>query len=189
MKAKQGQQPHLIGHYATIYLPELDARLFVEQDKVFMYSMLPTMANASVPLLKQALVAMKQHYSTREFGARLVRFQLMAKRSITLSDPEKEEIMEELKAHYNYDWFIDENPDVQERMKHSEKEGEKKGEVKGLQGMVLEALKESYPEVLPLAREQVEKIQNATRLRKLTIQILKAPNQTAVLKLLHLPAA
>ena len=57
-------------------------------------------------------------------------------RSITLSESEKEEIMEELKAHYNYDWFIDENPDVQERItrgkKESRKEGLKEGEVKGL---------------------------------------------------------
>src|SRR5579859_727878 len=189
MKAKQGQQPHLIGHYATIYLPELDARVFVEQDKVFMYSMLPTMANAGVPLLKQALAAMKKHYRTREFGARLVRFQLMAKRSIILSEPEKEEIMEELKAHYNYDWFIDENPDVQERITRGKKEARKEGVVEEAQAMVLEALKESYPEVLSLAREQVTKIGDAARLRRLTIQILKAPDEATVLKLLHLPAA
>src|SRR5579859_4004341 len=150
-----------------------------------MYSMLPTMANASVPLLKQALAAMKKHYSTREFGARLVRFHLMAKRSITLSEPEKEEIMEELKAHYNYDWFIDENPDVQERITR----GKKEGVVEEAQAMVLEALKESYPEVLSLAREQVTKIGDAARLRRLTIQILKAPDEATVLKLLHLPAA
>lgn len=109
----------------------------------------------------------------------------------------KRDQSQELDAHYKYDWFLDENPDVQERMERSKKEGlkegekkgEKKGKVEEAQAMVLEALGESYPTILPQARELVAKIQDAARLRKLTIQILRAPDEAAVLKLLHLPAA
>jgi hypothetical protein len=54
-----------------------------------------------------------------------------------LSEQDKQLVEEEIRMHMAYDWFIDDNPDVQERIT--------KAELRALQQMVLDAIKKPLP--------------------------------------------
>src|SRR5579864_3153587 len=54
----KGSKEVLRFHYQTLYLPNLDARLFVEQGAVPLYGLLPAMSQGSAELLLQAIEEM-----------------------------------------------------------------------------------------------------------------------------------
>ncbi|HLZ60798.1 MAG TPA: hypothetical protein VKR06_27945 [Ktedonosporobacter sp.] len=182
----------------------LDGSKYVQEQAICMYTLLPTMGNVDAALLLQSIDEMVQYYQKNE--AKLARcllwFQTFLERTDTVTQQDKREVEERLN---NFEQLLEESQWVQKHRaiwkKQDLAEGEKigiakgekigidKGRVKEAQQIVLEALQESYPVLLPLARPQVLQIQDLTHLRRLAIQIMKAADEPTVLNLLHIPSA
>ena len=50
-----------------------------------------------------------------------------------MPEQDKKLVEEELRMHMAYDWFLDDNPDVQERVEKGVEKGIKKGIKKGME--------------------------------------------------------
>ena len=85
--------------------------------------------------------------------------------------------------HMAYDWFLDDNPDVQERVE----KGELRGELHGLQRSVLKILKRRFPPIVDLAQQRVVAITDQDELDALIDQLLVATDEAEVRTLLKLP--
>jgi hypothetical protein len=169
--------------YKVLLLWQMDARTYIEQRQVCLYTLLPAMEHASVPLLKQALREMRQYYpDNKQFGHHLTRFNTIMLRSSTLTDEQKEEMKEELKVIYKYDQFIDENPDVQERVER----GITLGEIRSLQRLAITAIKRRFPSLLDQAQTQIEQIQNTDTLDELILQLASATTEREVRRILQI---
>jgi hypothetical protein len=116
-RERSGDDTLLTFDYRVYVLWTKDARTFVQRHLVCLYTLLPGMKHAAVPLLKQALREMRQYYANdKRFGDHLARFQTIMWRSTTMKEPEKREIEEELKMVYKIDRFIDGNPYIEDRI-------------------------------------------------------------------------
>ena len=80
-----------------------------------------------------------------------------------------------------YDWFLDDNPDVQERVE--------KGELRGLQRSVLKILKKRFPSLGDLAQPRIVAITDQDELDQLIDQLLVVTDEGEVRALLKLPLA
>lgn len=81
--------------------------------------------------------------------------------------------------HMAYDWFLDDNPDVQERVE--------KGELRGLQRSALKIVKNRFPSLGDVAQQHVVAITDQDELDQLIDQLLVATDEAEVRKLLKLP--
>jgi hypothetical protein len=168
--------------YQVLILWQMDARTYVERHQVCLYTLLPAMEHASVPLLKQALREMRQYYpDNKQFGHHLTRFNTIMLRSSTMTDQQKEEIKEELKTVYKYDMFIDENPDVQERIQR----GITQEATSRLQWSVTTLIQQRFPILLAQAQPLIEQIQDTKKLEKLFLQLASATTEDEVRQLLN----
>jgi flagellar biosynthesis/type III secretory pathway protein FliH len=164
------------------------------------------MKYASVTLLKKALKALKQYYFLRaNLEPHIARFRTLVEKSSTMTEQEKKIMQEEIRVNYSYDWFIDNNPDIIDRMKLREREGfekgiekgneegfEKgieKGIVEGLQMSVIGIIQAKFPDIIQQVRSHVLEVQDATLLSRLNIQIVNASDSASVLALLQEPRA
>ena len=182
-----GEETFLTFAYQVLILWQMDARTFVQQHYVCFYTLLPAMEHASVPLLKQALREMRQYYpDNKEFGHHLTRFNTIMLRSSTMTDEQKEEMKEELKTVYKYDMFIDENPDVQERVERSRVQALEEGSAKGMQRLILAAVKDRFPTLADQAQSQVEQVQDSDALERLFLQLTTATTEKDVRRILQI---
>ena len=113
-----------------------------------------------------------------------------------MTDEQKEEMKEELKTVYKYDMFIDENPDVQERVKLSRAqalvegkaegraEGKVEGRAEGMQSLILVAIKNRFPTLATQVQPLIEQIQDTKKLEKLFLQLASATTENEVRQLL-----
>lgn len=176
---KNDDEVLLTFNYRVLALWKMDARPFVRDHVISMYTLLPAMKWASASLLISAVKEMKLYYKPWEMSAHLVRFKGILRKSKTVSQRDKDKVLEELKM---YDYFIDENPDVQERIS----KGEVQTEIRVLREMVLAVVEHNFPTLLDLAQEQVEHINEPDELRSLVTQMLKASNEASARKMLQL---
>ena len=154
-------------HYRVLALWTLDAQEYVKKGIIGMYTFLPGMRGANAALLLQAIEDIQQRYPRPLFIRHLRRFKKILQRSGTVSAQDKQ-IVED-KMHEHYDSFVDEDPEVQERVI--------RGKIEALQEMALEAVKNKYPPLVELAQEQVVRIKQPEVLRQLIILIFNAPDQ------------
>jgi predicted transposase YdaD len=193
-----GEEILLMFEYQVLILWQMDARTYIERHYVYFYTLLPAMEHANVPLLKQALQEMREYYpDNKEFGHHLTRFNTIMLKSSTLTPEQKEEMKEVLKTVYKYDMFIDENPDVQERIERSraqamaegEVKGRAEGEAKGMQQLILASIKNRFPKLPVQAQPVIEQIQDTQKLEKLFLQLASATTEDEVCKLLNIKKA
>ena len=85
--------------------------------------------------------------------------------------------------HMAYDWFLDDNPDVQERVE----KGMEKGQLRGLQRSALKFLKKRFPSLVDAAQQRVVAITDQDELDQLIDQLFVATDEIEVRKLLKLP--
>jgi hypothetical protein len=166
-------------HYRVLALWTMDAREYVKKRIIGMYTFLPGMKGANAALLLQAIEDMNQRYPRPLFVRHLRRFKKILQRSGTVSVQDKQIV--EAKMHEHYDSFVDEDPEVQERVA--------RGKIEALQEMALEAVKNKYPPLVELAQEQVVRIKQPEALRQLVILIFNAPDQGTAQWLLNNIAA
>ena len=108
-------------------------------------------------------------------------------RSKAMSEQDKERVEEELRMHMACDWFLDDNPDVQERVEKGELRGELRGQLQGLQRSALKIIKKRFPSVVTSAQQRVVAITDLDELDQLIEQLLIATDEGEVRKLLKLP--
>ena len=110
-------------------------------------------------------------------------------RSKAMTEQDKERVEEELRMHMAYDWFLDDNPDVQERVEKGELRGELRGQLQGLQRSALKIIKKRFPSVVTSAQQRVVAITDQDELDQLIDQLLVATDEGEVRTLLKLPLA
>ncbi len=182
---KSGEEVLLSLHYRVLALWELEAQRFVDERAVCLYTLLPAMQGANAPMLIQALGEMKEHYTRQPFGHHLIRFRRIMQRSKTMSEQDKNLVEEELRMHMAYDWFLDDNPDVQERVS----KGTEEGQLQGLRRSVLKIIKKRFPSLVDLAQQQIAAIVAVDELDQMIDQLLVVSDEAEVRKLLKLPFA
>ncbi|MDQ2885768.1 MAG: hypothetical protein M3Y39_06745 [Chloroflexota bacterium] len=182
---KSGDEVLLSLHYRVLALWELEAQRFVDERAVCLYTLLPAMQGANAPMLIQALGEMKEYYTHQQFGHHLIRFRRIMQRSKAMTEQDKKLVEEELRMHMAYDWFLDDNPDVQERVE----KGMEKGQLQGLQRSALKFVKKRFPSLADLAQQQFAAIVEVDELDQMIDQLLVASNEAEVRKLLKLPFA
>lgn len=176
---KSGDEVVLSLHYRVLALWKLEAQKFVGEHAICLYTLLPAMNGANAPMLIQALGEMKEYYTRQRFGHHLIRFKRIMQRSKTLSKQDKQLVEEELRMYMAYDWFLDDNPDVQERVA--------KGELRGLQKSALKIIKQRFPSLVKQVQQPIAQINDLDELDQLIDQLLVVPDETGARKLLKLP--
>lgn len=169
-------------HYKVLALWLLEAERFVHDHAVSIYTLLPAMKGANAHLLIRALREMREHYPNSQFGHHLIRFHKILLKSKTLSEQEKQRVKEELHMQYSYDWFIDENEDVLERVA----KGEVKGLLWGLQRSILQIVKQRFPALVATAEQEVQQVQQPEALDQLIKELVTAPDEATAQHVLQL---
>lgn len=164
--------------YKVLPLGKLEAPRFVRRHAVCLYTLLPAMKHATVPLLKQALREMRQRYpDDKEFGHHLVRFHRIMQRSTTMDEQGKQVMEEVLKMEYAYDQLIDDNPEVKKRVE--------RGRVEAMRDLIIAAIEIRFPSLVTQVQQQIEQIQKPKTLEKFCIQLVSATTEERVRKLLQ----
>ncbi len=192
---KSGDEVFLSLHYRVLAVWKLEAQRFVDERAVCLYTLLPAMQGANAPLLIRALREMKDHYTHQQFGHHLIRFRRIMQRSKAMTEQDKERVEEELRMHMAYDWFLDDNPDVQERVEKGELrgqlrgqiQGQLQGQIQGLQRSVLKILKKRFPSLVDLTQQRVVAITDQDELDQLIDQLLVVTDEAEARRLLKLP--
>ena len=190
-RERSGDNTLLTFNYLEYLLWTKDARVSMQRHVVCMYTLLPGMKNATVPLLKQALREMRRYYvNDKRFGDHLARFQTIMWRSTTMKEPEKQEIQEELKMVYKIDRFIDGNPYIENRI---ERAAEQRAEqrvaqhvAQRMQRLVLDVIKNRFPALADQAQLQIELIQDADALETLFQHLLAATTEKEARQILQI---
>ena len=138
------------------------AQEYLDQHKVSIYALLPTMQGANYDILSQALDEMKAFY--REQSNRLANpllwFGVFLRRTTMLSLADKERISNKMT---DFESLLDENPFVQKRTLEAEEKGLAKGREEGLevgraedlQKAVITIIEGRFPPLKDLAQQRV----------------------------------
>jgi hypothetical protein len=170
-------------HYRVLALWAMDAREYVKKRIIGMYTFLPGMKGANAALLLQAIEDMNQRYPRPLFVRHLRRFKKILQRSGTVSVQDKQIV--EAKMHEHYDSFVDEDPEVQERVAR----GKAEGEIQGAQKIVVGLVEVRFPSLTELAQEKVTLIRNTDTLDQLAKQVATVPDEITASWLLNTFAA
>jgi len=175
-----GDEELLRFHYRVLPLWKLDAQQFVRDHVVSMYTLLPAMKGADVPLLLQAIEEMKQRYRESELGHHLVRFRTILRRSKTVSTQDKQEVENHLDY---YDSLLDQDPYLQQQKALERILGRTEG-IQAFQDTIIEIVKNRFPALVELAQQRVMQIKQLDDLKQLNVQLSIAADQTAARRLL-----
>lgn len=175
-----GDEELLRFHYRVLPLWKLDAQQFVRDHVVSMYTLLPAMKGADVPLLLQAVEEMKQRYRESELGHHLVRFRTILRRSKTVSTQDKQEVENHLDY---YDSLLDQDPYLQQQKALERILGRTEG-IQAFQDTIIEIVKNRFPTLIELAQQRVVQIKQLEDLKQLNVQLSIAADQTAARRLL-----
>ena len=84
-----------------------------------------------------------------------------------------------------YDWFIDDNPKIKERVA----KGRAEGRVEGMQGAIIRMIKARFPDLETSAQQKLASIADVDELNRLLPQIVVASSVADIRKILGLPVA
>ncbi|TMC20854.1 MAG: hypothetical protein E6J34_11420 [Chloroflexi bacterium] len=176
-------------HYKAIVLCEQDAREYVREQAIFMYTFLPAMSNADAPLLISAIHQMRDYYSQEQLRQHLVRFYRILLRSKTVSKTHKREVKEVLFMQYGRDWFIETLPEVKKLVARSEAKGKVEGKVEGkaegLQEAIIKIVQYRFPSLVSLAQKRVSRLHVPSELDTLMQRLIVAQDEASARKLLR----
>jgi hypothetical protein len=183
----KGNKEVLRFHYQTLYLPNLDARLFVEQGAVPVYGLLPAMSQGSSELLLQAIEEMIEYYQEEDDLLRdeLMCFAVLLRRAHLLPQVQFERVIRRIRM---FDQLLEEDPWVKEKIAEGEARGKAEGEAKGREWASKELVRlvqGRYPALLHLAKARATKGETLEVLDALIEQLWVAPNEQAARTLLE----
>lgn len=90
------------------------------------------------------------------------------------------------KKEFVYDFFIDENPYVKERIEKAVAQRIAQGLVEVMQTLIQVAIEECFPALADLAQPQIEQIQDANVLKTLCLQLISTSTENEARNLLHI---
>jgi len=154
-----------------------------------MYTLLPAMRGISASMLLQAIEEMEQYYKEPKLGHHLIRFRTILRRSKTVSDQDKQEVEKKLQT---FDSLLDKDPYIQEQkalerslgVTLGKELGRTEGRIQELQQLLLETVEERFPSLVQLAQQKSKQNLKPEVLRKLVKQVIAAPDEATVRKLL-----
>jgi hypothetical protein len=118
----------------------------------------------------------------------LPRFYHILQRSGNLTEQEKGQVKEIVESAYGHDWFIETLPEVidlaEKRYAEGEVKGRAEGHVEEAREMLVEAVQVRFPALVRAAKVRAECTSDVAELRKLVLEIFKAPDETAAQRLL-----
>jgi hypothetical protein len=180
-----GNKKIITFHYHVLGLWTLDARAYVQQHRLSMYTLLPAMGHADAPVLLQALEELVEYYKDSEakLARRLLWFGTFLKRANTVTLEDKQKVRQRLDI---FDKLLEENDFVLKQRALGEERGLSKGREQGLvkgreqgkidgeveasQQILLDILQTRYPALAEhirarvLQTRQVEKLREAIKL-------------------------
>jgi hypothetical protein len=166
-REKSGSETLLEFHHQVLRLWTLEAVQYIQKRVVSMYTLLPAMKGANASILLNAINEMEQKYTRTDFIRHLVRFRTILRRSMTLSTQDKQIV--ENHMDITYDSLLDEDPEIQERVA--------KAKIAGQQKAVLDFVEVRFPTLVPVAQEQIVRLNKADELSRLMKQIALAPDE------------
>jgi hypothetical protein len=170
LRVMDDEEELLVFHYRVVRLWKENASRYIDQHKIAVYALLPTMAGANYELLSQALDEMKVYYAgqSHRLANHLLWFKTLLQRSDTVSQADKERIGTKMAS---FESLLDEDPFVQRRWAEGFAEGEAKGEIKGktegLQFAVVTAVENRFPPLTDSIKEKISYIKQPDRLQLL----------------------
>ena len=187
-----GSKEILRFYYQTLYLPNLDARLFVEQGAVPVYGLLPAMSQVSDELLLQSIEEMIEYYQDNDDFLRdeLMCFAVLLRRAQPLPKVQFERVLRRI---HMFDQLLEEDPWVKEKVAEGEAKGEARGiakgeargEAKGRAKELVRLVQGRHPTLLHLAKARARKGEPLDVLDALIEQLWAAPNEQAARRLLE----
>ena len=177
-------KPILNFHFNVICLWELDAQLYVQQNAVSIYTLLPAMKNADADLLLQAIDGLIEVHQKDEtqLGQRLLWFQIFLHRTTTISNQEKEKVQERLDTFRK---LFEEDPFVQSFGSRKKEEGKLEGKLEGkIEGQVesardflLDFLNTRFPVLGREMQPRIQRVNNAQKLKEAFTSVVLAADE------------
>ena len=194
----------LIFNVHVIGLWNYKAKTYLDQHKVSIYSLLPTMGGANYAILNQALEEMKESYREQptRFANHLLWFGVFLRRTTMVSPLDKERILTKMT---DFESLLNENPFVEKvKLEAEEKgigigreegreegrteglqegigigreEGREEGRTEGLQEAVVGLIETRFPPLTELAHRKVSKISKPELLNVLLKQVAVARDE------------
>ena len=179
---KDGDEIILTFHFRVLQLWTLDARHFVQNRIIAMYTLLPAMKNVNATLLIEAINEFKTRYTSSQFGEHLARFKTILERSKTISEQEKKIVEEHVKE---YNSLLEESPFFQNLVRQKNIETN----LRTAQQIVTTFLDARFPDLIEFAQQRVTLVRDIDSLNQLVKQLAIAPNEMVVKELLDKFAA
>jgi Trp operon repressor len=184
-----GKQEILTFHYQVLELWKLDARKYMQQHIMSMYTLLPMMDHVDAPLLLQAVnelvVYHKDNESKKEvkLGDRLVWFRAFLMRAETISKEEKEKVRKRLDA---FNQIMEESEFAVQQRAIGKEQGKTEGEVEISRVILLDTLQTRFPELAARMRTRILQNSQIEKLRKVINLVIQAADEQNALRALDI---
>lgn len=179
LKETRGTEEILTFHYRTLPLWKLDARIYVEQQAVPVYGLLPAMQGVSDEMLLQAIDEMIQYYQHDEARLReeLLCFRVLLTRARRLPEAEMQRVERRIRM---FDPLLEEDPWVKEKLTESK--------TAGMRESIETVVQTRFPALQHLVKERLNRIKNQEMLQQVLVAMSAAADeQKARRYLLALP--
>jgi hypothetical protein len=165
-----GSKEILSFQYQLLEFWTIDARQYVQEHVVCMYTMLAMMKNADVPLLWQAIDELVEYYRRDEakLARRLLWFRTFLARATTMKREEKRQVEERLDV---FDKLLEDSPFVQKQKALAKAQGEAQGELSTSQRILRDMLKKRYPALAEQMQTRIEQMRQPETLHDIILQL------------------
>jgi hypothetical protein len=184
-------------HFQTLPLFKQDAEDIVRQHVTCLYPLIPTMQNVHDDLIAQVIRELEQIYQVdkAKLSDAIVWMRLLLARTDTVPSPEREQIEKRLSM---YDDLWDNNPmvkkmreqdiakGIQQGLQEGVQKGLQQGRQEAFQDLLVNNVRARFPHLAEFAQYQASHVDKPEVLESLVLQVVAAPDEAAVLKLLHL---
>jgi len=179
----------LIFYPIIICMWQKDAYEVIRRQQRCLYSLLPTMKNATVELLTQAVREMHEVEDRPHFTRLLAWFHTMLGRTTTVSQEVKLKMEEVLKMQYPGFALFREDPVIGGMILEGElkgkAEGRAEGKIEGIQNSILDIVSDSFsPQVVEQVQQAISASQDEEQLRKFHRRLVRLSDEQEVLDLL-----
>jgi hypothetical protein len=186
-RVMSGKREILKLDFETLLLFEEDATNYVEAHVIVMYPFLPCMKRVNATLVRQACEEMKTYYRERDeesiFKDLIVWMDVFLDGPNKIKHGEKQKIKEVLKM-YGLDRLWEENPRVQQTFAAGKAEGIAEGQLEAARSFVESTANIRFPSLTDLVHQKVSSLTSLDELHALHEQIMTAPNEEVVRRLL-----
>jgi predicted transposase YdaD len=180
LKEMSAEEEILTFHFSIQALWKMDARQYVRQHTIPLYTLLSAMQNADTVTLLEAIQEMVEYYQhdQTKLAERLLWFGTFLKRSDTVSEEVKRKVQDRLDM---FEQLLEQNDFVQKQRALGEARGEARGKAEGelqaLRGVLLNIVQTRFPKLVEVARKRVDQTGQAATLNQLISSLVIAPDE------------